>query len=105
MFPPATATELGRLGHDAVTVVGIELADEVVYVSAVEAGRTMVTENVADFAGLLEGRLAREEPCVAVVFVRKRDFPGGGGLGVGLARHLDAWATEHPNPYPGLHWP
>ncbi len=108
MLPPATATELGRLGHDAVTVVGVELAgaaDEVVYASAVGAGRTVVTENVADFAVLLEARLAREEPCVPVVLVRKRDFPRGGGLAAHLARHLDAWATEHPHPYPGLHWP
>lgn len=108
MLPPATATELCALGHDALSVMGADLtetADEVVYGAAIEQDRTMVTENFADFAVIVEARLAREEPCVPVVFVRKRDFPRGGGLAAHLARHLDRWAKANPTPYTGLHWP
>lgn len=108
MLPPAVATELGALGHDAVTVADLHLAgtvDEAIYQVAVESQRTVVTENFADFATLTVQRAAADEPCVPVVFVRKRDFSRRGGLAIRLARHLDRWATANPEPFPGIHWP
>lgn len=108
MLPPATATELVALGHDAVSVFALDLtetADDVIYQAAVDAGRIVVTENFADFAKLTEARVGAGETTVPVVFVRKRDFPRRGALAVHLARHLHRWATENPDPYPGVHWP
>ncbi len=107
MLPPSTAAELNGLGHDAVGVVEAGLAqaaDEDLYLLAVEQQRVVVTENFADFARLGELRLAREQPVVPVVFVRKGDFPRGGGLAHHLARHLDRWAADLADPYPGPHW-
>lgn len=108
MLPPATASELETLGHDAISVTGAglgETADEVVYNHAVAGNRTIVTENFADFAKLAELRLARDELAVPNVFVRKQDFPRGRHLSVRLARHLHQWAMANPDPYPGPHWP
>lgn len=108
MLPSATAGALNDLGHEAFSVVEIGLAeadDAAVYAAAVERGCVMVTENFADFAALIGQRLANDEACVAVVFVRKRDYPRGGALPVHLARRLHQWAGENVEPYPGLHWP
>lgn len=108
MLPPSTAAELNDLGHDAVGVfeVGMaQAADEDLYLLAVEQQRIVVTENFADFSRLGEQRLAREQLVAPVVFVRKRSFPRGGGLAHHLALHLDRWARDHVDPYPGPHWP
>ena len=108
MLPAATAEELNALGHDAVSVHDAALTetpDDVVYAVAVEQERVLVTENFADFARLLELRVASGEPCVPVVFVRKRNFPRGGGLARHLAAHLHKWAMDDEDPYPGVHRP
>ena len=108
MFPASTAEQLRALGHDAVAAREVDLAgveDERVLAFAVADRRVMVTENFADFARLVELRQANEQPCVPVVFVRKRDLPKRGALATHLARRLDRWATRTPDPYPGLHWP
>jgi hypothetical protein len=108
MLPPAAAVELQRLGHDACSVSDVGLAgtsDDTVYDHAVSEQRIVVTENFADFARIVEQRQAHDQPCVAVVFGRKRAFPRGGALAVHLAQHLHEWAARHPDPYPGVHWP
>jgi hypothetical protein len=108
MLAKATATELEKLGHDAIAVVDAELAgadDPVVFEYAVAEQRIVVTENFADFAALLEKRQRAEEPCVPVVFVRKASFPFRGALPTHLAKHLHRWAEENPEPYTGFHWP
>lgn len=108
MLPQATATELGALGHDAVSVIDAgltETGDVVIYQQAVDEHRVVVTENFADFSRIVEARFGRGEPCVPVVFVRKRSFPRGGALAHHLARHLDRWSADNPDPYPGPHWP
>ena len=51
---------------------------------------------VADFAA---------ERDVALVFVLKRNLPAGGGQAAALARILDRWAQDFPDPYLGHHWP
>jgi hypothetical protein len=95
------------LGHDAVSVVDVELSgaeDGAVFDFAVAKKRIVVTENVADYATVLEQRQREDEPCVPV-FVRKAAFPTRGALASHLAKHLARWAEENPEPYEGFHWP
>jgi hypothetical protein len=100
MFPMATAELLRTTyGHDAVhvTEVGLRATDDVHVAAFARAqGRAVVTENVADFSA---------ERDVVLVFVLKKNLPGGGGQAVALARTLDRWALAHPEPYLGPHWP
>lgn len=108
MLPAATAGELNRRGHDAVSVHDVGLAgadDTAVFEFAVAEGRVVVTENFADFAALLEVRLGTGDPCVPVVFVRKADLPRRGALAAHLAERLHSWSEAHPEPYVGPHWP
>jgi predicted nuclease of predicted toxin-antitoxin system len=108
MLPPATAAELRRLGHDAVHVNDARLAghsDPLVFDRAVTEGRVVVTENVTDYAVLLDQRLRSDQPAVPVVFVRKADLPRRGALATRLAARLHAWTEAHPEPYLGPHWP
>jgi predicted nuclease of predicted toxin-antitoxin system len=108
MLPRTLAQRLTELDHDAVSVHDVELAgapDEDVFECAVVQDRLIVTENFADFVRLLEVRQSSDAPCVPVVFVRKSNFPRGGGLATHLAKHLDKWARDHPDPYVGAHWP
>jgi hypothetical protein len=106
MLPPGTAEGLNQRGHDAVPAGDLDLAgqpDPVVFDRAVAEGRILVTENVADFAVLLDQRLRHDQPVVPVVFVRKADLPGRGALPHHLAVRLDRWAEANPDPYLGPH--
>ena len=100
MFPPAAAALLrDTYGHDAVHVgeVGLLAADDALVAATARAdGRAVVTENVADFAA---------ERDTVLVFVLKRNMPSGGAQAAGLAKILDRWASDNPEPYVGPHWP
>ena len=100
MFPAATAALLrDTYGHEAVHVAeaGLRGADDAQVAAAARAeGRAVVTENVADFAA---------ERDVVLVFVLKKNLPAGGGQAAALAKILDRWAQDHPDPYLGPHWP
>jgi len=37
--------------------------------------------------------------------VLKKNLPAGGGQAAALAKILDCWAQDHPEPYLGHHWP
>jgi len=107
MLPPETAVELSGRGHDAVSVQSLGLAgqpDPTAFDQAVAGSRIVVTENIADFALLLEQRLRNDEPAVAVVLVRKTDLPRRGAVPHHLAERLHAWAQATPDPYLGPHW-
>jgi hypothetical protein len=98
---PVTAAEFLRTtyGHDAVHVaeVGLRAADDAQVAAVARAeGRAVVTENVADFAA---------ERDVVLVVVLKKNLPAGGGQAAALARILDRWAKNSPDPYLGHHWP
>ena len=100
MFPIATAALLrDTYGQDAVHVAeaGLRAAEDA-QVAAVARGegRAVVTENVADFAA---------ERDVVLVFLLKKNLPAGGGQAAALAKVLDRWAQDHPDPYLGPHWP
>jgi hypothetical protein len=100
MFPIAAAALLrDTYGHDAVHVAeaGLRAAEDAqVAAIARGEGRAVVTENAADFAA---------ERDVVLVFVLKKNLPSGGGQAAALAKVLDRWAQEHPDPYLGPHWP
>lgn len=100
MFPTATAAMLRETyGHDAVHVAEIGLRateDAQVAATARAESRVVVTENVADFAA---------ERNVVLIFILKRNLPAGGGQAAALAKILDRWAQDHPEPYLGHHWP
>jgi predicted nuclease of predicted toxin-antitoxin system len=108
MLPATAAAELVALGHEALSVAEAGLAgasDDVLYDLAVKENRVLVSENFADFATIVKERVARNEPCAPVVFVRKQDFPRRGALAPRLAQHLHEWAVDNPDPFPGVHWP
>ena len=100
MFPAAAAEILcTKYGHDAVhvTEVGLRAADDMQVAAAARVeGRAVVTENVVDFAA---------ERDLVLVFVLRKNLPAGGGQAVALARILDRWDKDHPDPYLGHHWP
>jgi predicted nuclease of predicted toxin-antitoxin system len=100
MFQAATAVLLRETyGHDAVhvTEAGLRAADDADVAALARAqGRAVVTENVADFA---------TERDVVLVFVLKRNLPPGRRQATVLAKALDRWAQEYPEPYLGHHWP
>jgi len=100
MFPIAAATLLrDTYGRDAVHVaeIGLRAADDTQVAATARAeGHAVVTENVADFAA---------ERDVVLAFVLKRNLPSGGGQAAALARVLDRWAQDFPDPYLGHHWP
>jgi hypothetical protein len=100
MLPPAAAALL-RDNHrcDAVHVSEIGLLateDAQIAATARAQGRALVTENVADFAA---------ERDMVLVFVLKKNLPAGGAQATALAKTLDHWARENPDPYLGPHWP
>ncbi len=100
MFPAIAAGLLrDKYGHDAVHVAEVGLRgvpDMQVAAAAGAEGRALVTENVADFA---------DERDVVLIFVLKKNLPAGGAQAPALAAVLDRWASEHPDPYLGSHWP
>ena len=99
MLPAATARMLQADDHDAVHVSEVGLAatqDHVIAEFARSEGRALVTENVADFA---------HERDLILVFVLKRSLPQGSAMAAALARVLDAWSRDNPEPYVGAHWP
>jgi hypothetical protein len=98
MFPAAAAEILRtKYGHDAVQAgeVGLRAADDTQVATAARAeGRAVVTGNAADFAA---------ERDLVLVFVLKKNLPAGGGQAAALARILDRWDRDHPDPYLGHH--
>jgi hypothetical protein len=99
MFPAAAEILRTKYGHDAVRVteIGLRAADDKQVAAVARAeGRAVVTENVADFAA---------ERDLVLVFVLKNNLPAGGAQAAALARILDRWDRDHPDPYLGHHWP
>ena len=51
------------------------------------------------------GLRGAEDAQVAATAVLKKNLPAGGGQAAALAKILDRWAQDHPEPYLGHHWP
>jgi hypothetical protein len=100
MFPAGAAVILRETdGHDAihVTEVGLSAAEDSDVATLARAqSRAIVTENVADYAA---------ERDVVLVFVLKKNLPAAGAQAAALAKALDRWAQDYPEPYLGPHWP
>jgi predicted nuclease of predicted toxin-antitoxin system len=100
VFPASAAQHLRQGGdHEAehVSEVGLAgAADAEVAAYARAHGCVVITENVADLAPMED---------LVTVFVRKRHLPAGGAQAAALAALLRRWASEHPRPYVGHHWP
>lgn len=100
MFPRAAATWLSEgHDHDAVHVceVGLSGADDTTVAAfARRDHRALVTENIADVT---------REPELVLVCALTRTLPSGGAQARALADLLDRWASDHPDPYLGQHWP
>jgi hypothetical protein len=100
MFPASAARHLRDGGDHAaehVCEVGLTgAADPEVATFARAHGLVLVTENVADSAPMRD---------LTIAFVRKRHLPAGGAQGAALASLLRRWASEHPRPHVGHHWP
>jgi predicted nuclease of predicted toxin-antitoxin system len=100
MFPVSSAQHLRQSGdHEAehVSEVGLSGAGDPAVAAFARAHElVVVTENVADFARMED---------LVLVFVLKRHLPAGGAQAAALASLLRRWATEHPRPYVGQHWP
>jgi hypothetical protein len=109
MFGPDVVNRLVAAGHDAAGVCDLGLAghpDAMVLARAVRDGRVVVTENAADFIALLDQRAAARERLTPVLVVLKRNLPRGGARAMGnaLARRVDRWSQENPDPYRHVHW-
>lgn len=95
------------VGHDAVHVREIGLGgalDAEALVRAAEEGRTLVTENAADFLPLLDHRQSAGLPMTPVLMALTTNRGAGGGLHVELAAAIDEWVSETPTPYAHAHW-
>lgn len=107
MYSERVAEALRERGHDAVHVREIGLGgalDGEVLARAAEEGRTVVTENAADFLPLLDHRQSAGLPMTPVLIALTANRGTGGGLHAKLAAAIDAWATETPTPYAHAHW-
>lgn len=92
---PMVAKGLVEGGVDAVAVAGGELqgsADAVVFRSAIDSGRLVVTYNCADFAVLLSDAVRAGVDLPGVVFVDHRTIPTN-DIG-GLVRALRTLASR-----------
>ncbi|MBI2169829.1 MAG: DUF5615 family PIN-like protein [Actinobacteria bacterium] len=78
MHAPAVASELRAHGYDAVAVKErldlIGVSDEELLVAATAEARTVVTENVKDFATLSRRRAAAGDHHAGLVFTHSRRF-------------------------------
>lgn len=106
MLPSVTAAHLRRLGHEASGVRDLGLGnrpdDEILGVAEVE-GWVVVTENADDFIVLITERLVAGRTTAPLVIVHRGRLDGG-AIADRLARSLDRWARDHPEPWVGPHW-
>jgi len=97
MLPPAVAERLEASGHDATTPAKLgahNLPDTILVELATAEHRVIVTENASDFAAVTG---------CPVLLVRKSWWPSR-SLAECLARALDRWALDNPDPGPWAHW-
>jgi len=100
MHAPAVAAELRYFAYDAIAVKEepdlIGLPDEDLLRAATADGRTVVTENVKDFATLHQHVVAAGERHSGLMFTHRRRFPRSAGNHVRvLADALVVFINEH----------
>jgi predicted nuclease of predicted toxin-antitoxin system len=101
MFPPTIAEQLRARGHDVEAVSTNSrlagLTDPELFVAAQASGRTLVTEDVADFATIERWHRSSHQDHHGVVFTSDKRFPRGTAAAIGqLIRALDALLEDPP---------
>ena len=107
MYGERVVELLRQRGHDAVHVRDIGLGgapDADVLARAADEGRTMVTENAADFLPLLDRRQGAGMSMTPVLIALTAGRGVAGTLHQRLAAAIHKWATDNPNPYAHAHW-
>ena len=115
MWPPAIALELRKRGHDVVAAQEPEhqpryggISDELLFERAQEDERTIVTDNIADYAPLLVECERRDVAHHGVVFCPSRQFDRSnprttGRMVEALAAVLDSDEAK-TTPFNRRHW-
>lgn len=106
MLPRAAVDALNERGHDAVSVLDIDMrsaSDVSVYATAVEQDRVVVTEDEDDFERILMRAFASGGGVVPIIVVRKARFGRGSSMPYRLAGALHRWSVENPEPFLGAH--
>ena len=104
MLPRAAVDALNERGHDAVSVVDIDLrtaSDDSVYATAVEQARIVVTEDENDCERILKQAFATGDAVVPVDVVRKARLGRGGAAAqcpTGWPMPSTAGPSRIPNP-------
>ena len=79
MWPPEIAAQLRRRGHDVVAVVERpdlrSQPDRVIFATAQQEGRAVVTENVADFRPLGAAALQQDRSHAGLILTSNGRFP------------------------------
>ena len=79
MFDARIAARLGELGHDCLAVVADPavrgISDDEVVAMALEGGRTLVTDDVADLERLRRDRAERGRAVPTLICTSDRTFP------------------------------
>lgn len=95
MHAPVVAATLRDRGYDVLAVAEQDelraLADEELFRWAAERGRSIVTENVKDFAPLLRQVEELGQPMAPLLFTSSRTFPRSRRNPGPLIEALDAW--------------
>ncbi len=109
MWPPAIAVELRRRGHDVIAVA--ERADlrgqpdGIIFATAQSEGRTLLTENVADYLPLAAAHLERGHAHAGLMLTSHRRYPRSDARTVGrLVTALDMFMSTNSDAANREHW-
>ena len=100
MYSPVIAEQMGSRGHDVEAVAARSelraLSDEEIFDVAQQEGRTVVTENIADFSAILNRQDTSGQPHYGLVLVNPGKHPRGDPRAIGrMVGSLDALLGEH----------
>ena len=101
MYPAAIADQLRTRGHDVSAVTERpelrSLPDADVFAVAQDERRTVVTENIGDFAGIVDGADLRGEVHFGVILIDPAKYPRGQHRTIGrMVTELDRLVRERP---------
>ncbi|HEY5262098.1 MAG TPA: DUF5615 family PIN-like protein [Solirubrobacteraceae bacterium] len=111
MYSPVIAEQVGSRGHDVEAVAARSelraLADEGIFDVAQQEGRTVVTENIADFCEIVNRQDTSGQSHYGLVLVNPSKHPRGEPRAIGrMVSELDRLLKEHPadEPTSPRHW-
>jgi len=109
MYSPAIAQQLRRRGHDVEAITERPdlraMPDDEVFAAAQTEGRTVVTENIADFIRASHAWEERDRPHHGLVLVDPRTFPRGSAATLGrMVTALEALLADRSTADSGSVW-